>query len=156
MKLFEIPTRRVPVRVQLARAHEVDGAFYVAESGPDGQPATLEQRLNDDQERFLALDSYDGGHLLRKSRIAVVQTDGAAEDEGSSREGTDLAVQVDLVGEVRVEGQLRYTMPAGRERLLDFLNAAPRFIAIHTTRGVAWFNRDLVLRVRDVNRAGAR
>jgi len=150
MRLFEIPTRRMPVRVILGPGDELAGELFAPQNGPGGAPTTLDQRLNDETESFLALSTGNANVLIHRKQIVAVHSETPRGDDGVPQLDGGSHVEVDLAGERRLTGRLVYSMPAGRARLIDYLNAAPRFIALYHADGTTWFNRDKVIRVRAV------
>lgn len=121
----------VPVRVLLEDGRTLDGGFYVPAITADGRPGRLLDRLNDDTEHFLELAGrYET--LLNKQRIVTVQlAAGHDQPEGIEDEfACEQRVRVNLMAGDPIEGWIRYLMPAEKTRLLDYLNAAPRFFAV--------------------------
>ena len=55
METYRVPQRKIPVRVALADGVTLDGALFAPAAGPDGAPGRLIDRLNEEQEHFLAL-----------------------------------------------------------------------------------------------------
>lgn len=149
MKKFRVPQREVVATVTLYGGQQRRGRLFVPPSGPRGGPGRLTDRLNDDSERFLALSDEGSGCLVSKDRIVHVDLDseqGALELEPQVA-AHEIRVRVEVAGGSPIEGVLPYTMPPDKERLIDYLNAAPRFIPLLGGEGLVLLNRDYVTAV---------
>ena len=154
MKAFQVPQQEIQVRVTLRAGGEVDGGFFFfAACGPGGAPGRLVDRLNDPAETFLPLSDGAGGKLLHKDQILTVRVrgDSAGIEPPDSKGDIRTRVRLTLSDGTAVEGQLTFTMPPGRGRVLDFLNAAPRFIALSDEASLTWIHRDAIVSVENSN-----
>ena len=156
MDTLRTPQRMVAVRVLLDDGRTVDGGLYVAAIGPDGRPGRLLDRLNDDEERFLPLAGrYET--LLNKSAIVSIQLASGHERAEGIEETVAREQQVQMVlsqGDV-VEGWIRYLMPEEKARLLDYLNTAPRFIAVIGERRVMLVQRRYIVSIQELSGVSA-
>ena len=143
MKIFQVPQKKLTARVRMKGDRDLDGVFYYAAAGPGGGEGRLTDRLNDADERFLPLAQEGRGCLLNKEWILIVTCDaGLAPPEEAAEH--HIAVQIHLADGTDLEGRLHFTMPPGRERLLDFINAAPRFIPVYGDGVAHLVNRDAI------------
>jgi hypothetical protein len=156
VKTLRTPQRMVPVRVLLDDGRTLDGGFYVPAMGPDGKPGRLVDRLNDDSEEFLPLAGrYET--LLNKSWIVITQVAAGYERaEGIEDEvAREQRVKMILTQNQAVEGWIRYLMPEEKARLLDYLNAAPRFIAVIDESRLTLVQRRFIISVEALTGASA-
>lgn len=151
MEEFKVPLRGVRGRVLLAGGDEFDGTFYVPSSGPDGGPGQLVDRLND-PDLYMPWTDDVQSDLLSKSGIVWVRvgSNESAENHGTSGESCRAHVAFDISGGFHAAGELRYAMPPERSRVLDYFNAAPRFIELRGDSGTLLVNRDHIVRIREV------
>ena len=149
MKIFEVPRRQIEALVMLSGKESMAGVFYTAAAGPSGAPERLSERLNDPEESFLPLATPHQRCLLNKERIVQAQVALADEELEFPEERADhrALVRITLAGREDVEGKILYTMPSGHERLLDYLNAAPRFFPVLCGETVTFVNRSYVLTI---------
>lgn len=142
MKTFQVPQKQQRVRVRLRGGEEFEGSFYYAATGPGGAPGRLSDRLNDRTEKFLPLAWTEGAFLLNKDAILTVHCD--LPDDEIAPEGAEhhTAVLVRLVDGGQLEGRFDFSMPVGRERLVDYLNAAPRFVTLTAAGTTTLVNTD--------------
>jgi hypothetical protein len=149
MEKYRVPQREFPVRITLVNGETLDGVLFAPATGPDGAPGRLVDRLNDAEEHFLPLARSGQAGLLQKGSVVAVHLDpvlGAAElhDGEHARE---VRIRVILETNLELEGDVNYTMPPEKGRILDYLNAAPRFVPLLTGEGTTLFNRERVVRV---------
>jgi hypothetical protein len=152
MKIFQVPQRTVSVRAYLEGGHELDGVLFAPASGPDGAPGRLCDRLDEEQERFIALRQGEQTDLVNKRSIVWLRLTGedARLESHEGETAREVRVRVWVDGDRVVEGMVAYTMPPEKARILDYLNAAPPFVPIHGEEGLTLVNRDRVLRVQDL------
>jgi hypothetical protein len=105
--------------------------------------------LNDDSERFLALSDEGSGCLVSKDRVVHVDLDSdqRAVELEPQIDAHEIRVRVEVAGGSPLEGVMPYTMPPDKERLIDYLNAAPRFIPLLGKEVLVLLNRDYVTAV---------
>jgi hypothetical protein len=156
MKIFQVPQREVPVQVLLEGGEELEGLFYAPTSSPSGGPGRLSERLNDEGEHFLPLVDAESAYLISKSMILTVRLlPGEAELEfQESDQAKECSVEMRLMGGLMLTGRLKFTMPVEKARILDYLNAAPPFIALLENGRILLVNRSFLVRIRDLDGAG--
>lgn len=147
MSSFRIPRREVEARLLLEGGQEITGRLFAPRHGPHGEPGTIEDRLSDPREPFLPLVQDDRTTFVSAAWIlaATIPRDAAQLDRGDEAREFDLTLH--LTGGVEVRGTVHATLPAEESRLLDFLNAAPRFLVVETDLAVVLVNREFVVRV---------
>jgi len=147
---FQIPRRQVEARLLLDDGSTLEGHLYTALVGAEGRPETVQDRLNDLSEEFLPLACGPDRFLLNKAGILLCEVrEGQGELERLAGAGGRLVpVRLTLVGGVGVVGTLRVVMPPERSRVLDYLNRAPRFIAIEGPGKVTLVQRRFIVTVR--------
>lgn len=145
MQELRVPQREVEVRLLLHGGEERSGVLYTCLSNPDGRPGRLVDRLDDEAEAFLPF-AHDGRReLLHKAWVVWIRVEG---EESHDEEATHAErVRITLIGGDTVQGDVRYMMPPQRERLLDYLNAAPRFLSVRADGATTLVNRDFIVRV---------
>lgn len=156
MKIFQVPQREVRVEAILGGGERLEGALYAPTAGPGGGPGRLSERLNDGDEHFLPLVSEDGAHLICKDWLMVIRMpEGEEELEfEQSDQVRDCRVEMHLEGGSVLTGRLKYLMPLEKRRILDYLNAAPRFITLLENGRAILVNRRFLIRMRDLEGAG--
>jgi hypothetical protein len=151
MKMFRTPRRVVPVRVLLDDGRKLEGGLYAPGARADGTPGRLVDRLNDDTEEFLPIARYET--LLNKACIISVEL-AAGEEQAEGIENAvarEQQVEVALIGGTTLSGWIRVLMPEERGRLLDYLNAAPRFIPVIGENRVTLVHRRFIVSVEELN-----
>lgn len=147
MSSFRIPKREVEARILLEGGKEISGALFAPRYGPHGKPGTIEDRLSDTKEPFLPVVREDETLFVSADWILCVTIPGdearVLEDDDERRFDLDLR----LAGGTRVRGTVGMALPAEESRLLDFLNSAPRFIAVRTEAAVVLVNRTFIVSV---------
>ncbi len=152
MKIFRVPQREIAVRVMMADGDILDGILYVPATGHGGGPGRLGERLNDEGESFIPLAQDREAFLVNKTRIMLVELP-AGEEELEFHEadsGKECHVEVWMKGDLRLTGRLKYTMPVEKERILDYLNAAPMFIPMLRNGRVVLVNGRYLVRIKDL------
>ena len=145
MQELRVPQRKVEVRVLLHGGEERSGVLYTALSNPEGRPGRLVDRLDDDAEAFLPFARDGRRELLHKSWVVWIRVDG---EESHDEEATHAErLSITLAGGATVQGDVRYVMPPQRERLLDYLNAAPQFLPVRDAGTTTLVNRDFIVSV---------
>jgi len=147
MEKFRVPQRKVPARVCMRDGREVRGALYVPAGGPGGGPGSLTSRLAETNERFLPFAGAEGGSLLSKRWITSVhlRREDAAPELPDPPPQHEVRVRMTLAGGNQIVGTVSYSMPPEKGRLIDFLNAAPRFVLVRRADEIALINRDHIL-----------
>jgi hypothetical protein len=156
MKIFQVPQRAVEVEVLLEGGEEMAGLLYAPTAGPSGGPGRLSERLNDDGEHFLPLVDSGGASLISKAWIMTVLLPRGEEEIElqESDHAMDRAVELHMKGGHSLTGRLSYTMPPEKRRILDYFNAAPRFIPLLQEGRAVLVNRKFVVRISDLDGEG--
>jgi hypothetical protein len=154
MKLFQVPQRRIRVRLRLSDGRELDGTLFVPESGPGGGPGRLIDRLNDAAEWFLPLLGADGQQVIAKRSLVTILCEAGDEPAAAGDVAADHACQVRLrlAGGAVIGGWLRYGAPPERSRVLDYLNTAPSFLRIEAETGLTYVARAAIVSVEELDR----
>jgi len=151
MEEYRVPQRKVSVRVRLEDGRDVEGFLFTPDTGPDGEPGRVVDRLNGEPERFLALVDESRSCLLHKGSVVAIEltlADGKLElHEGEHAK--EVSVELQMETGLVISGSISYTMPPERGRVLDFFNAAPDFVPLATESGTTLFNVDRVISVVD-------
>jgi hypothetical protein len=139
-----IATRRERVEIVLASGRHLTGDVHLrlaaeTHAGPES-PVDLLNR----SERFFAVTLADDDLLLlAKSHVLFVRLPPHPAFVDPERESAArrLGLEVELADGSRLEGVVIFEMPPDRPRVLDYLNAAPRFFALWTPDAVHLLNR---------------
>jgi hypothetical protein len=152
MEAFRVPKRETRVRILLEDGRSLEGEIFAPWIGPDGQPGRAADRLNDPDEEFLAMHATDGRFLLNKAGIVSVQVPGSHTEvlHADAGAGRLVAVRVGLNGGTGLVGRLYVSMPPERSRVLDYLNAAPRFFPVVGEGYVTLVQKSRVVSVFDL------
>jgi hypothetical protein len=150
MQSLRVPRREVAVRIQLDDGRSLEGKLFTAQLAPDGLAGRVVDYLNDTAEEFIPLACGDDRFLLNKSGIIAVEVpDGRDEIEGwDSHTGREVLVRLTLPGGTNLLGRILIVMPPERSRVLDYLNAAPRFFPLIGERQVTLVHRNYVVSAR--------
>jgi hypothetical protein len=132
MDIYRIPRREAPVRILLDDGRTLDGTLFTAETGPGGRPEDVLHYLNETDEGFVPLLCGRDSFLLNKAGIVWVQLSGALAREIAvdALDARQVAARVSLAGGLSVFGTLAIAMPPERSRVVDYLNAAGRFLPL--------------------------
>ena len=132
---YSVPKRLVHARVVLSGHPATEMQFFLGERAEThGGPETLTDLLNGPQVFVPSVDDTDQVVLLNPENVLVV----SVLVEGNDMAGSSLVphgeiqatAHVVLEGGMAVRGIIRYSMPAFRRRLQDFLNMSERFLAL--------------------------
>jgi hypothetical protein len=150
MEIYRIPRREVLARILLDDGRTLDGTLFTAESGAGGRIEDVLQLLNGMDVEFVPLLSGKDSFLLSKAGVIWVQLVGepAQEIRSSAEGGRPIAVRLSLAGGVSLVGTLIVTMPPERSRVVDYLNAAGRFLPLFGEGIVTLVQRRFVVTVR--------
>ena len=150
MEVFRVPMREVRVRILMDNGQTFDGVVYAPAEGPDGRPGRVLDRLNGEGEGFIPLACDDDHLLLNKSGIVSVQVPRGQQEAASLDEepGRKVPIRITLVGGTSLVGRIAIQMPPDRSRVLDYLNAAPRFVPVLGEDHVTLVHRSYMLCVR--------
>ena len=151
MDELRIPRQRIAVRMVLDDGGNLEADLFVAPIGPDGGPERIADRLNDPADEFVPVASGEDRFVLNKAGIILVQFAGGPEAAGipETFQGHEAPVRVSLRGGLGLVGSLPIAMPRERARVIDYLNAAPRFVPILGNDGqVTLVQRRFIVSVR--------
>lgn len=150
MEIYRIPRRELSVRILLDDGRSLDGKLFTADAGPNGGSEDLVHHLNDPSQEFVALSCGDDRVLVNKAGIIWAQTSGAAAEEIAALAlgARTVPVRLSLAGGISLVGTLRIVMPPDRSRVLDYLNAAGRFVPLFGEGTVTLVQRSFVVLVR--------
>ncbi len=150
MDIYRIPRREASVRILLDDGRTLDGTLFTAETGPGGRPEDVLHYLNETDEGFVPLVCGRDSFLLNKAGIVWVQLAGALALEITSEtvDARHVPARVSLAGGLSVVGTLAIAMPPERSRVVDFLNAAGRFLPLHGEGTVTLVQCRFVVSVR--------
>ena len=149
MDELQVPRRQIPARIVLDDGRTLDGSFYAALLGADGRPEGLGRRLNDPGEEFLPVAVGEDRFLINKAGIIAATVAGDEEVADLVEEGAhEVPVRLTLAGGMGLIGRLPILMPAERSRVLDYLNAGPRFLPLVGEDCVTLVQRRFVVSVR--------
>lgn len=152
--IFQVPQRKVPVRIRFGDGRLVMGTFYVPDVGPDGAPGRLIDRLNSDEESFLPLTCGAGQCIVSKVEMDSIELTAGAEDPPSEEDAAAeyvLGVRFTLRQGEGIEGRIRFAAPPERRRLLDYLNSAPAFIRVNVDGGTTYLAKRAIVTVAEVD-----
>jgi hypothetical protein len=148
MEEFRVPKTEVAARIRLADGEELDCTLYTTSTGPTGEPGRILDRLNDGSEKFVPLAAGSERLLVNKRSLVWVRLDANSEPLPDRPGMLERRVRLALSDGQSLEGHLRYEMPPGRQRLIDFLNDSPPFVAVALSpEGTAVLHRQYLSRV---------
>lgn len=150
MDEFKIPKIERAARILLDDGRILDGRFYLSPSGPDGRPETMTAYLNDASKEFVPFACDEDGFLLNKSGILTVTVpDPEREIHDEDRSGEHrVAVRVSLAGGTSLLGELAIVARPERSRVLDYLNAASRFVPLFGGSQLTLVQKRFIVSVR--------
>lgn len=149
MEIYKVPRNEVQVRILLDDGRMIEGTIYTATVGPNGGPETVLDRLLDPSEEFLPLAAGTDRLLLNKGGILLVEIPPEAAGKTDFEEGAkEVLVRVTLAGGTSLLGKLAIRMPEESSRVLDYLNAAPRFLPVLGERRIALLQKRFIVSVR--------
>ena len=149
MDIYRVPKVETNVRILLDDGRTIEGSLFTATIGPNGGPESVLDRLLDSSEEFLPLATGDDRLLLNKGGIILAEAPIDAVGEDLLEDGAkEVLVRMTLSGGTSLLGRLAIRMPAGRARVLDYLNAAPRFVPLLGDRRVSLIHKRFIVTVR--------
>jgi hypothetical protein len=153
VEIYRVPRREVDVRILLDDGRTLDGSLFVSPTGVRGGPEDALHFLNTNSEDFIPLVCGKDSFLLNKAGIIWVQlTGGGAEEIASSnRTGRLVPVRFTLTGGLSAVGTLAIVMPQERNRVVDYLNAAGRFVPLFGDGVATLVQRGFVVSVRSAD-----
>ncbi len=149
MEIYRVPKLETRVRILLDDGRSLEGSIYTSVTGPLGGPETILDRLADASEEFLPLACGEDRLLLNKTGIILVQCPVESVGSAIGEEGAkEVPVRVSLAGGTSLVGRLSIRMPPERARVLDYLNAAPRFVPLLGESDVTLIQKHFIVTVR--------
>jgi hypothetical protein len=149
MEIYRVPKVETSVRILLDDGRTIEGTIFTATLGPGGGPETVLDRLLDATEEFLPIAVGDERLLLNKGGIILAEAPLDAVGGELLEEGAkEVLVRITLAGGTSLLGRLAIRMPAGRTRVLDYLNAAPRFLPLLGDRRASLVHKRFIVTVR--------
>lgn len=150
MDIYRVPRREIPVRVLLDDGRTLDGTMFTHESGPGGRPQDALDHLNESDGEFVPLLCGRDSFLVNKTGVIWVELTGEPAQELASNAAAaqHVPARVRIAGGASVEGTLAIEMPPERSRVLDYLNAAGRFVALFREGAVTLVQRRFIVSVR--------
>ncbi|MBT8495234.1 MAG: hypothetical protein KJO07_19465 [Deltaproteobacteria bacterium] len=158
---LRIPKIPVTVRLAIEGQGMASVKVFVAEHLADSM---RRQRVLDllESERlfFPALDQHSSPRIINKATVKWVEIsllDGALPVEEEVIDSTlyDVCrtVVVELVGGDELTGDLLYSPPPERARVVDYLNSGGRFLRLWNPERVLLVNKDRIISVREDEQA---
>jgi hypothetical protein len=149
---LKIQKYTLDVDIRSTRGVELTASVYVAEEmNADGRSERLQDIFDTDRFVPLRIDGklelFSPAHLvwIRLDLLSALdELDPQAEQAVNS---SSAHVIVELEDGSRIEGGVRYYMPAGARRVADYFQTAPRWIPVRTEAFVYLINRDRIVRV---------
>jgi len=146
---YQVPRREVRARILLDDGRILDCLVFTAATAPDGGPQRVLDRLNETDEEFVPVSCRDDRFLVNKSGIVTVQITQPDEIAALSDAGAiERAVRLSLAGGINLVGRFQISMPPERSRVIDFLNAAKRFVPLLGPDRVTLVQRNYIVAVR--------
>lgn len=152
MHPYRVPKRRVPVRISVASQPEREALIFVGEraeshSGPE-RPSDV---MNGD-DGFFAIEAEGGTvEFLRRGVVAFVRAPAQIEtEEIQAEDESTFQLTLLLDDGRRLDGRVRYLLPASARRVLDFLNLPDRFLRLERTEDVLLVNKQRIVSARMV------
>lgn len=129
MSLYRVDKREQPIALYLSDKVVQQGIVFLS---PFASTHSGEETLLDllrEKEPFFPFRDQEGRFLL-VNKNAVTHVAFRASQPQTPPWGTPLKVRITFFGGERIEGTIILNMPDGKNRLLDYINAAPGFFAL--------------------------
>ena len=149
---LRVPTAAVPVGLALADGSVVKAHLFVPERGLKGRALAIElAALLDGDAPFLPAREA-GGHvcLYAKRAITYVSIGFGSEPDDLQLYEHERSVEIVLDRGPTLVGELLYTSPADRPRVLDHMNQPGAFVRLWTAETLYVIGKPHVLRVREI------
>ena len=153
---YAVPTEKISVRLVSLSGLSRDLEVFVRERNSN-ELETLLQRVNDPTCKFLPVADQGNVELVNLQWVSYIERQGLAPEVEVGRQlgMSRSAVEIELVSRERFRGELLYMLPAGRDRVSDYLNLDDdRFLLLATDRCTRYIHRQATVRVRFGRRAG--
>lgn len=129
MSLYRVDKRELPVALFLADGVVREGVVFLRPSSrPHNGRQTLLEMLREREPFFPLRDNSESVTLVNKNAITHARFLEA--DEGEVARGEELSVRIVFFAGEILQGTIRRALPAGQNRLQDYLNAAPGFFPL--------------------------
>jgi len=157
VEIYRVPKRELDVRILLDDGRTLDGSLFAAMTGGSEGPEDALHFLNTNSEDFIPLVCGKDSFLLNKAGIIWVQVAGeeAREIAESNRTGRPVPVRLTLTGGLSAVGTLSIVMPPERNRVVDYMNAAGRFLPLFGDGVATLVQRGFVVSVRSAEGDGS-
>lgn len=147
---LKISKYAVDVDVRNVRGEEQHVQLYLSESlGTDGRPERFQDVLL--ERRFIPVQRDGHVEMLSVHHALWFRMDlfrGFDDlDPQAETAGTEADVRLDLDDGSSLAGGLRWYMPPGARRLVDYLATLPDWVSLRTPEWLYLVNRDCILRV---------
>lgn len=153
---YRVPKRQVVAEVVLFGQPGTRVTLFLGENaeshaGPE-RPSDLLNGASD----FIAATETSGGYiLLRRDALTCVSVPAASEfgsegdraEELAAAQATSMQVETTLEDGSKVRGTIRYLMPEGRSRLIDFLNLREAFLTLRDGDRALLINKQRIARI---------
>lgn len=148
--MYRIPRREVEARILLDDGRTLDAALFTADVATGGRAEDVLHLLNGTDVEFVPVVSGKDSFLLGKAGLIWVQLTGepAREIAREAEAGRRVPVRLSLAGGMSVVGTLMILMPPDRSRVVDYLNAAGRFLPIFGEGIVTLVQRRFIVSAR--------
>jgi len=135
----------------------MDGSLFASYIGGSDGPEDALHFLNTNSEDFIPLVCGKDSFLLNKAGIIWVQVvgDEAEVIAASNRTGRTVPVRLTLTKGLSVVGKLSIVMPPERNRVVDYMNAAGRFLPLFGDGVATLVQRGFVVSVRSAEGEGS-
>ncbi len=153
---YRIPKREVPAEVSLlGHPRKVVKLFLHEQAGTHAGPERPSDLLNGPGEFFPAIEPPGKLVLLQRDAVMVISVSAesefppgeAGEDLAGIEEGARMTVEVTLQDGSALRGTVGFMMPEGRNRLIDFLNTADRFLTLREDSLARLVNKRRIVRL---------
>jgi hypothetical protein len=152
---YRIPKREVSAEVSLlGHPRKVVKLFLHERAESHAGPERPSDLLNGPWDFFPAIEPP--GKLVLLHRAAVLAISVSAESEFPGEEGGGsgdpegaaiFSVEVILQDGSQVRGTVRFVMPEGRNRLIDFINTQDRFLTVRDENLARLINKRRIVRI---------
>ncbi len=146
---YRIPKAKIPVRMLLRnRTLQRLELFVPLRMARDPQGKVVRDLLEQDRPFFPARDQdSDSFLLIQRDAVVWAAVDKVLESEIEHIELYDrhVWVRVELQDGSRLEGELFYTAPTARARVMDHLNGPERFFFLHREERLVLVNKAYVI-----------
>lgn len=147
---LKISKYTVDVEVRDVRGEERQVQLYLSENlGTDGRPERFQDVLL--ERRFIPVQHGGKVEMVSVHHALWFRVDlfrGFDDlDPQAETAGCEADVRLDLDDGSSIEGVLRWYMPQGSRRLVDYLATLPEWVPMRTPEWLYLVNRDCILRV---------